>query len=126
MGSSEYAMGRCPAFQPEWGPDGTLYFIWDAHGFGSLFRWTPGGRPQRITRLDAELSLPLWSLNAASYALLPGDKAYLTFTKKGEAGSGIADLKTGAVAPHANGLSASFTLSSGEGQVALCGMTHNE
>ena len=26
-------------FQPEWGPDGQLYFVWDETGWGQLYRW---------------------------------------------------------------------------------------
>ena len=113
-------------FQPEWMSDGALAFVWDADGQGNLYRWRAGGEPERITALDGDLSMPLWTFNAASYALLPGDKAYLTFVKKGEAGSAILDLGTGALQPHDNGLTAAVTLSAGPAGVALAGLTDEE
>ena len=116
--------GTC--FQPEWSGDGVLYFVWDAAGQGNLYRWSAGKQPERITALDGDLSMPLWSFNAASYALLPGKKAYLTFVTRGEARSAILNLATGALEPHENGLTASVTLSAGADGVALVGMTDEE
>ena len=29
-------------FQPEWDPDGRLYFVWDETGWGQLYRWQDG------------------------------------------------------------------------------------
>ena len=40
-------------FQPEWGPDGQLYFVWDETGWGQLYRWQDGkhrARPRRARR----------------------------------------------------------------------------
>lgn len=113
-------------FQPEWGADGSLYFVWDRDGFGNLFKWSPGGSAERITHLAADLSMPLWSLNAASYVLLDAGRAYVTFTSRGKAGSGIADLRTGIVEPHENLITASSTLSAGGDLLALCGMCDDE
>ena len=45
-------------FQPEWSPDGHLYFIWDKTGWGQLYRWTGAERartwrPRRRTSAAA-------------------------------------------------------------------------
>ena len=37
-------------FQPEWGPDGHLYFAWDKTGWGRLYRWN-GERNRSRARL---------------------------------------------------------------------------
>ena len=113
-------------FRPEWSNDGALYFVWDADGQGNLFRWKEPGRPERITRLDGDLSLPLWNFHAASYALLPGAKAYLSFVDRGETKSAILDLGTGILEPRKNGLTTATTLSAGATGVALAGMTDEE
>ena len=113
-------------FQPEWGEDGALYFVWDADGQGNLFRWKEPGRPERITRLDGDLSMPLWNFHAASYALLPGTKVYLSFVDRGETKSAILDLGTGILEPRKNGLTTATTLSAGAAGVALAGMTDGE
>ena len=68
-------------FQPEWSGDGALYFVWDAAGQGDLHRWREGGQAEQIMRLEGDLSMPLWNFHAASYALLPGGKVYLSFRR---------------------------------------------
>ena len=91
--------GGSACFQPEWGPDGALYFVWDRDGFGNLFRWHEGQSPLQITHLQAEMSKPLWSFNAASYAFLSRDRVYLNFVANGEQASAIYDLNARALTP---------------------------
>jgi dipeptidyl aminopeptidase/acylaminoacyl peptidase len=113
-------------FRPEWGADGALYFVWDADGSGNLFAWEEGAGLRQITRLDAELSMPLWSLNAASYALLPDGGAYCSFVKNGETGAAIAALDASGLKRHENGFTAVPALSAGDAGVALNGLTDEE
>ncbi len=113
-------------FRPEWGADNTLYFVWDSDGLGNLFAWDGTQSPQKITTFDAELSLPLWSLNAASYALCPGDTAYCSFIRNGEAGAAIAELTTGQTRRDDNGFTAVQTLAAGAAGIALCGLKDDE
>ncbi len=113
-------------FQPEWRDDGMLYFVWDADGLGNLYRWKQGDKPEQITRLDGDLSMPLWIFHAASYALFPAGKAYLSYVDRGDTKSAILDLETGALDAHENGLTAATTLSRGSAGVALAGMTDDE
>ncbi len=113
-------------FQPEWSDDGALYFVWDAAGQGNLYRWRDGAQPKQITRLDGDLSMPLWVFNAASYAFLPGGKVYLSFVGRGETKSAILDLRARILEPRKNGLTTATTLSAGAAGVALVGMTDEE
>lgn len=60
------------AFQPEWAPDGQLYFTWDASGWGQLYRWT-GDRVVRVHgAAGAELWRPQWVFGMRCFALGPG------------------------------------------------------
>jgi dipeptidyl aminopeptidase/acylaminoacyl peptidase len=113
-------------FRPEWGADGTLYFVWDSDGLGNLFAWREGARLRQVTHLDAELSMPLWSFNAASYALLPDGSAYCNFVRNGETGAAIVALSSGVPQHHENGFTAVQTLSAGEAGVVLNGLTDEE
>ncbi len=113
-------------FQPEWGDDGALYFVWDVDGHGNLYRSKEPGRPERVTRLDGDLSMPLWNFHAASYAVLPGGKVYLSFVNRGETKSAILDFGTGILEPRKNRLTTTTTLSAGAAAVALAGMTDEE
>jgi dipeptidyl aminopeptidase/acylaminoacyl peptidase len=113
-------------FRPEWGADGTLYFVWDTDGLGNLFAWRDGDGLRQVTHLDAELSMPLWSFNAASYALLPDGGAYCSFVRNGETGAAIAALGLGEPEHHDNGFTAVQTLSAGGAGVVLAGLTDEE
>ena len=70
-------------FQPEWSGDGALYFVWDAAGRGDLYRWREGGKAEQITRLEGDLSMPLWNFHAASYALLSPRQRLSEFHRQG-------------------------------------------
>jgi dienelactone hydrolase len=113
-------------FQPEWGSGGSLYFVWDADGFGNLHCWRDGSGAMQVTGLDAELAMPLWSFNAASYALLPEERVYCTFKRHGEAGAGILDLRSGDVRPRENGFGAVQNVAGGCDAAALAGMSDSE
>lgn len=112
-------------FQPQWSGDGALYFVWDEGGAGNLYRWTEDGL-QQVSRLDGDLSMPLWSFSAASYALLADEKAYLSYVTRGETRAAILDLKTGSLESHANGLTAATALSACAQTATLVGMTDDE
>lgn len=56
-------------FQPEWGPDGHLYFVSDETGWGQLYRWRDGRTVRVHGARGAELMRPQWVFGARSYAL---------------------------------------------------------
>ncbi|MEE9588464.1 MAG: prolyl oligopeptidase family serine peptidase [Hyphomicrobiaceae bacterium] len=55
-------------FQPEWGPDGRLYFVSDKSGTGKLYVWD-GDTVDLALQCDGDLSRPLWALGTRSYAI---------------------------------------------------------
>jgi dipeptidyl aminopeptidase/acylaminoacyl peptidase len=62
------AGGPCESIvQPEWSPDGTLYFLSDRSGWWNLYR-ERDGRLQSVHELDAEFAEPQWALGPSSYA----------------------------------------------------------
>ena len=46
-------------FQPQWSPDGKLYFISDRTDFWNLYRWNASG-VERVLARDAEFGVPQW------------------------------------------------------------------
>ena len=66
----------------------SLFGTWAAPG--QLWAWREGSEPEKAVAIDGDLSMPQWSFNAASYALLPEGRAYCTFVRNGEAGAAIA------------------------------------
>ncbi len=53
-------------FQPEWSPNGTLYFVSDRSNWWNLYRWR-NGRVEPVAPLDAEFAKPQWVLAQATY-----------------------------------------------------------
>ncbi len=82
------------AFQPQWGEDGRLYFIWDESGWGRLCVWDGQGVAEIVAR-DAELLRPQWVFRMQSYVLLHGAQAAAAFIEDGETKLALIDLNTG-------------------------------
>jgi dienelactone hydrolase len=112
-------------FQPEWAADGTLYFVWDEAGAGQLYAWREGAEPERAAAVEGDLSMPQWSFNAASYALLPGGGVYCSFVRNGETGVAIAGAGA-AIIPRETGFSAVHAVSASEAGVVLEGLKDDE
>jgi dipeptidyl aminopeptidase/acylaminoacyl peptidase len=69
-------------FQPEWSPDGTLYFVSDRTGWWNLYRW----REEAVEALclkDAEFGLPLWVFGMATYGFMNADTLICTYSENG-------------------------------------------
>lgn len=63
------AGGRAESiFQPEWSPDGTLYFASDRNGWWNLERLTSEGQIEAVYETKAELGMPQWVFGMSSYA----------------------------------------------------------
>lgn len=54
-------------FQPEWSPDGTLFFISDRSGWWNLWSFD-GDEAVHVLPMDAEFGLPQWALGMRTYA----------------------------------------------------------
>lgn len=53
-------------FQPQWGPDGNLYFVSDRSGWWSLYRWN-GAAVEPLHATDAEFGEPQWVFGQSTY-----------------------------------------------------------
>jgi dipeptidyl aminopeptidase/acylaminoacyl peptidase len=54
-------------FQPNWSPDGVLYFVSDRTGWWNLYRWR-GERVETVVELPAELGTTQWLFALSTYA----------------------------------------------------------
>lgn len=69
-------------FQPQWSPDGTLYFISDRTGWWNLYRWQ-NNRVEALTQMKAEFGKPLWVLGMRTYDFESSDRIICTYTQEG-------------------------------------------
>ena len=69
-------------FQPEWAPDGTLYFVSDRTGWWNLYRRSGDG-DEAVAPLEAEFGVPQWVFGMATYAFLDPRTILATYTRDG-------------------------------------------
>lgn len=68
--------------QPEWGPDGTLYFVSDKSGWWNLHA-SYSGLVEPLVEMDAEFCTPPWVFGMANYAVLDNNNIICSYTKNG-------------------------------------------
>jgi dipeptidyl aminopeptidase/acylaminoacyl peptidase len=69
-------------FQPEWAPDGTLYFVSDRTGWWNLYRRGKDG-DEAVATMEAEFGLPQWVFGMSTYAFLDPRTIFATYTREG-------------------------------------------
>ncbi|MCH8235384.1 MAG: S9 family peptidase [Chloroflexi bacterium] len=93
-------------YQPEWGPDGRLYFVSDQTGWWNLYALDANdpangfeGQAIPLAPMEAEFGHPMWGLGASTYGFLPGGRLLATWSKDAIAGMGIVDPAGGGMEP---------------------------
>jgi dipeptidyl aminopeptidase/acylaminoacyl peptidase len=78
-------------FQPEWSPDGRLYFVSDCTGWWNLYRtagleFRPPTIPESIEAIHpmaADFGKPQWTFSQSTYAFITADQVVVTYTEAG-------------------------------------------
>ncbi len=78
-------------FQPEWSPDGTLYFVSDRTNWWNLYRWV-NNEIEAVYPLEAEFGSPQWVFGMSTYAFESPGRMICSYTRGGE--SKLAVLNT--------------------------------
>jgi dipeptidyl aminopeptidase/acylaminoacyl peptidase len=79
-------------FQPEWSPDGVLYFVSDRSGWWNLYRERAVGSVESLHEMQAEFGLPQWGFGMSTYAFESAERIVCVYIEKGS--SGLASLST--------------------------------
>ena len=84
LGSREKIAGGAAEsiFQPEWSPDGTLFFVSDRTGWWNLYRWG-GLAVEPVYAMAAEFGKPQWTFSMVTYAFVDEDRMAATYTEGG-------------------------------------------
>jgi dipeptidyl aminopeptidase/acylaminoacyl peptidase len=69
-------------FQPEWSPDGVLYFVSDRTDWWNLYR-RHKGHIEPITGMEAEFGAPQWFFGMSTYAFGSSDNIICTYNERG-------------------------------------------
>ncbi|HJU43770.1 MAG TPA: prolyl oligopeptidase family serine peptidase [Vicinamibacterales bacterium] len=80
-------------FQPEWSPDGVLYFVSDRTGWWNLYRWRGTG-VEPVYLMDAEFGKPQWTFSTVTYTFAALDRIAATYVKDGRWKLALIDTDT--------------------------------
>ena len=81
-------------YQPEWSPDGTIYFASDRNGWWNLYRVKADGEIESVTELNSELGVPQWIFGLSNYAFESPDRIICTYYERGLSKLALIDSRT--------------------------------
>ena len=70
-------------FQPEWSPDGVLYFVSDRTGWWNLYRFDIAGDIEAVAEMKAELAVPQWLFGMTSYDFESPERIICSYIEQG-------------------------------------------
>jgi dipeptidyl aminopeptidase/acylaminoacyl peptidase len=69
-------------FQPEWSPNGTLYFVSDRSGWWNIYGWRDDSI-QALRPMEAEFGQPQWVFGSSLYGFASERRIVCSYSKKG-------------------------------------------
>ncbi|HEX2226947.1 MAG TPA: S9 family peptidase, partial [Candidatus Binatia bacterium] len=69
-------------FEPQWSPDGRVYFASDRSGWWNLYRWVDG-KIDALCSMDAEFGQPQWVFGSALYGFASEKLIICSYSKNG-------------------------------------------
>lgn len=86
-------------FQPEFSPDGILYFASDKSGWWNIYRLTDEQRVEVVHSREAEFGAPQWGFGMSTYAFSSAAQIVCAFAELGRWRLGVIDTATGELEP---------------------------
>ena len=80
-------------FQPQWSPDGMLYFVSDRSGWWNIYR-AADPAIECVCEMQAEFGVPQWIFGLSTYAFESADRIVCAFAERGLWRLGTIDTKT--------------------------------
>lgn len=80
-------------FQPQFAPDGTLYFVSDRNNWWNLYRLREG-RIEALAPMEAEFGLPQWIFGMSAYAFDSARRLVCAFNRAGAWQLAVLDTET--------------------------------
>lgn len=81
-------------FQPEWSPDGTLYFVSERTGWWNLYRLNDVGEAEAMHAMSAEFGWPQWVFRMSSYEIESDGRIICAYNENGNWSLATLDTKT--------------------------------
>jgi dipeptidyl aminopeptidase/acylaminoacyl peptidase len=83
-------------FQPEWSPDGRIYFVSDRTGWWNLYRLTQGA-VEPLCSMEAEFGKPQWIFGQSTYAFTAARRIVCTYVQQGASRLALLDVENGSL-----------------------------
>ena len=84
-------------FQPEWSPNGALYFVSDRTNWWNLYRSDAAGQVSAVAPMEAEFGRPQWVVGMSAYAFAGPGRIVASYIEKGLTSLAVIDTATGAL-----------------------------
>lgn len=81
-------------FQPEWSPDGELYFVSDRSGWWNLHRVNSDASVEPLCEMDVEFGMPQWGFGMSTYAFESADRIVCAYIDKGISRLALIEART--------------------------------
>jgi dipeptidyl aminopeptidase/acylaminoacyl peptidase len=81
-------------FQPQWSPDGQLYFVSDRTGWWNLYRWQ-NHEAQPLCPKSAEFGLPQWVFGLSTYGFISATEMLCAYNQQGRWHLGRLEISSG-------------------------------
>jgi dipeptidyl aminopeptidase/acylaminoacyl peptidase len=113
-------------FQPEWSPDGVLYFVSDRSGWWNLYRiagdpLNTSAKADAVYPLKAEFGSAQWGFRPSRYAFASARRLICSFSRDGSASLAAVDLDSLAITPIATEFTEIGSLRSGADYIYFVG-----
>jgi len=112
-------------FQPEWSPDGALYFVSDRSGWWNLYRWQRN-KVEPVCPMEAEFGEPQWVFGGSLYAFESAERIICSYSRKGRCYLGRIDIGRRALEPVEIPYSAISRVQAAEGRVVFIAASPTE
>ena len=90
--------GHESIFQPQWSPDGLLYYVSDRSGWWNLYRWQEDAATA-VCPMEAEFGLPQWVFGMSTYGFASADTIVCVYQQDGVSHLARIDLPSGQLLP---------------------------
>lgn len=81
-------------FQPEWSPDGRLYFVSDRSGWWNLYRINGDATSESLCEMEAEFAMPQWGFGLSTYAFESAERIVCTYIERGFSRLALIDTRS--------------------------------
>ena len=114
-----------PIYQPQWSPDGILYFIAEPRGWFNLYRWR-NGSVEAVCEMEADFGFQWWNAEGPIYAFESPNRIFCSYLQGGTWHLASIDPRDGTIENIETPYSEMWSLRATPGRVVFVGGSPTE